>query len=444
MTSKRSTTRRNVIVLAAIVAVALIAWLVVANLFRARTPGSSASPAGSATSGASSAGPVDPSSLRIDFANNTGSDTPLYVYIVGTSTTITTGDKLGYVDGSGHFQLWPTTGGTTPVDAPDVAIQGPASGSSMTLHLPVGMSGRIYYALGHKLSFGLVGAGDGTTGLIQPAPWDSGDKNYGTLFDWTEFTFTGGSASGTGLWANPTQVDQLAVPATVGVTGPDNASSSTGTLLAGGRKQVVDALQADPAWAKSVVRDSSGNLLRVLAPGHATAAGLLAKDYLDEYISKAWSAYTSTALTVVPSEQQPDRKFSGRTSGDVMSFTDSSGATVASFAKPSSADVWGCDGNLNGVGNATLPNDQTIGPISRTLCAALTRGTLGTADTEPVTDAAKFFTNSSGLNLYAKSVHAVMKDGRAYAFPFDDVGAHESLVSQSNPSAMSIALQPLT
>ncbi len=443
MTSKRSTVRRTVIVIAAIVVVALVAWIVIANVSRGRAPRQPGDSSTSQESAESSSGPVDPSSLRIDLANNSGSDQPLHMYIVGTSTTITSGNKLGYVDRSGAFQLWPAVGGTTPVDAPDVAIDGPANGSTMTLHLPVGMSGRIYYALGHKLSFGLVGAGDGTTGLIQPAPWNAGDKNHDTLFDWTEFTFTGGGASGTGLWANPTQVDQFAVPATVGVTGPDNTSSSTGTLVAGGRKQVVDTLLADPAWAKSVVKDSSGNLLRVLAPGHATAAGLLAKDYLDEYISTAWSAYTDTALTVVPSQQQPDRKFFGRTSGDVMSFTDSSGATVASFEKPTSADVWGCDGNLNGVGNATLPNDQTIGPISRTLCAALTRGTLGTADTEPVTDAATYFPNSSGLNLYAKTVHAAMKDGRAYAFPFDDVGAHESLVSQTNPSAMSIALQPL-
>ena len=41
--------------------------------------------------------------------------------------------------------------------------------------------------------------------------------------------------------------------------------------------------------------------------------------------------------------------------------------------------MWGCEGATNGLGNAALPNDQTTGPISRTLCAALNRGTLGTS-----------------------------------------------------------------
>lgn len=443
MTSKRSTARTPMIVLAAAIVMALAVWIVINSANRGANsldPAGTTEPAGS---GSSAGDRVDSSSLPIELTNNSGSDQPLYIYIVGSSTTISSGDKLGYVDREGRFQLWPKADGTTPVDAPDVAIEGPAPGATMTLHLPVGISGRIYYALGNKLHFGLVGAGDGTTGLIQPAPWDRADKNYATLFDWTEFTFTSNATSGTGLWANPTQVDQFAVPATVGARGPDNAAADTGTLAPGGRAKVIETLSADPAWAKSVVRDESGRFLRVLAPGHATMAGLLAKDYLDAFIATAWSRYENSALTVIPNAQQPERKFFGRTVGDVMTFTDTSGTTVAAFARPSSADVWGCDGNLNGVGNTTLPNDQTVGPISRTVCAALTRGTLGSADTEPVTDAARFFTNTEGLNLYAKSVHAAMADGRAYAFPFDDVGAHESLVSQSDPSAMSITVQPL-
>ena len=37
---------------------------------------------------------------------------------------------------------------------------------------------------------------------------------------------------------------------------------------------------------------------------------------------------------------------SGRTSGTTMTFTNSAGQQVASFQRPSSADVWGCDGRL--------------------------------------------------------------------------------------------------
>lgn len=99
--------------------------------------------------------------------------------------------------------------------------------------------------------------------------------------------------------------------------------------------------------------------------------------YLDSYINTAWNAYSSKTLTVVPFGDQPNTKFFGRTSGTTMNFTNSAGQQVASFNKPSSANVWGCDGNLG------APNDLVVGPIARTLCAALNRGTLGRSTPSP-------------------------------------------------------------
>ncbi len=175
-------------------------------------------------------------------------------------------------------------------------------------------------------------------------------------------------------------------------------------------------------------------MLRALAPGKAAEAGLLSSTYLDAYITSAWNAYTSKTLTVVPFAGQDIRYF-GRTSGNVMRFTNSAGATVASFNKPSSASVWGCDRDL------FAPNDNVVGPIARTLCAALNRGTLGTIDTQPSTDAAQFYRNSAP-NHYARIIHQNMVDGRAYTFPFDDVGAFESLVQSGDPRSASIILTP--
>ena len=74
-----------------------------------------------------------------------------------------------------------------------------------------------------------------------------------------------------------------------------------------------------------------------------------------------------------------------------------------------------------------------VGPISRTLCAALNRGTLGTIDTQPSTNAGDFYQNNP-TNQYAKLIHANMADGKAYAFAFDDVGNFESLVNDGSPA----------
>jgi hypothetical protein len=118
-----------------------------------------------------------------------------------------------------------------------------------------------------------------------------------------------------------------------------------------------------------------------------------------------------------------------------MNFTNAAGQQVASFNRPSSASVWGCDGDL------PAPNDLVVGPISRTLCAALNRGTLGTIDTQPSLNAGDFYRNNP-TNHYARLIHANMSDGKAYAFAFDDVGAFESLVHDGDPRSAGLILSP--
>jgi hypothetical protein len=359
--------------------------------------------------------------LPLTVTNDTGRSDPVFLYVLGTD--LTTG-KLGYADAGGTFTNW-TGGGPVPVPAPDVAIPGPAGGASTTIQLPRNLSGRLYMSFGRKLDFRLT-----TDGLVQPAPWVSSDPNHDILFDWSEFTL-----NDSGLFLNSSQVDMFAVPHIVSVTGADGTVAKTGEVVPGGRQKVIDAIAADPDFGKSVATRSDGTVLRVLAPGKAADAGLMSPTYLDPYIDSAWNAYTGKTLTVVPFSDQPGKTFQGRVSGSVMNFTDGTGAQVASFSKPSTANVWGCDGALG------APNDQVVGPIARTLCAALQRGTLGTIDTQPGGTAADFYRNSP-TNEYAKVIHANMVDGKAYAFAFDDVQNQESLVHDGNPQAAGITMTP--
>ena len=357
--------------------------------------------------------------LPVTVTNRTGRAGPVYLYVLGVN--LATG-KLGYVDASGAFTPW-TGGGQVPAPAPDVSIPGPANGASTTIKVLKNISGRIYFSFGRKLDFRIT-----ADGLVQPAPWAGGDPNRDILFDWSEFTL-----NGSGLWLNSSQVDMFAVPHVVSVTGGSGATSRTGELAPGGRQKVIDAVRGNADFAKSVVTGADGTVLRVLAPGKATDAGLMRADYLDAYISSAWSAYTSKSLTVVPFGDRPDVRYTGRTSGSVMNFTDGAGRIVASFPKPSTANVWGCDGAL------AAPNDQVVGPIARTLCAALWRTTLGRIDTQPGGTAADFYTGGPA-NPYAAAVHAAMVDGKAYAFAFDDVQNQESLVHDGDPRAAGITL----
>jgi hypothetical protein len=118
-----------------------------------------------------------------------------------------------------------------------------------------------------------------------------------------------------------------------------------------------------------------------------------------------------------------------------MNFTDGTGRQVASFQKPSTSDVWGCDGALS------APNDLVVGPIARTLCAAMHRTTLGRLDTQPSGGSADFYQGAI-TNHYSRLVHENMVDGKAYGFAFDDVQAQESLVSSGDPRGAAIVLSP--
>ncbi|MFE9657271.1 beta-1,3-glucanase family protein [Micromonospora sp. NPDC006431] len=364
---------------------------------------------------------VGPALLPVTVTNTTGRADPVYLYVIGTQ--LATG-RLGYVTSGGTFVPW-TGGQIPPSPAPDASIPGAGTGGSTTIQLPRGFSGRVYFALGQKLKFFLT-----PDGLVQPAPWAAGDANRDILFDWSEFTY-----NDAGLWLNSSQVDMFAVPHAVTVTGATGVTKRTGDLVANGRTAVVDGIRAQPGWANTVHTRSDGTVLRVLAPGKAAGAGLLSATYLDSYIAAAWNAYTTKTLTVVPFADQPSIRYYGRTSGSTMTFTNGSGQVVASFNRPSSASVWGCDGDL------PAPNDQVVGPISRTLCAALNRGTLGTIDTQPSTNAADFY-RSNPTNQYARLIHANMADGKAYAFAFDDVGGFESLVHDGDPRAAGLILSP--
>ncbi|GAB1693352.1 beta-1,3-glucanase family protein [Krasilnikovia sp. M28-CT-15] len=359
--------------------------------------------------------------LPLKVSNKTGRGEDTFLYVLGTDLK---SGKLGYVDAGGTFTAWPGAG-SQPVPAPDVSIPGPKDGASTTIKVPKGLSGRVYFSFGKKLDFRLTAGG-----LVQPAPWAGGDPNRNILFDWSEFTLDNG-----GLFLNSSQVDMFAVPHIVSVQGGNGTVTKTGELKNDGRDKVIDAVKTDPDFAKSVVKAADGTVLRVLAPGKAADAGLMDPTYLDTAIDKAWDAYASRTLTVAPFSDRPDTKFSGRTSGDVLNFTDGTGKVVASFPKPSTANVWGCDGALG------APNDQVVGPIARTLCAALTRGTLGTLDNQP-SGGAKDFYRGEDPNTYAKVIHQNMIDGKAYAFAFDDVQNQESLVHDGDPRTATITMTP--
>ncbi|MFE9776504.1 glycoside hydrolase family 64 protein [Streptomyces sp. NPDC005931] len=362
-----------------------------------------------------------PATIHLKITNNSGRGEQVYVYTVGT--LLSTG-RQGWADASGAFHAWPA-GGNPPTPAPDAAIAGPAPGQSKTIQIPK-LSGRIYFSYGQKLVFRLT-----TGGLVQPAVQNPADPNRNILFNWAEYTL-----NDAGLWLNSTQVDMFSAPYAVGVQRADGSTASTGRLKPGGYKGFFNALRGQPGgWADLIQTRPDGTVLRALSPLYGVETGALPASVMDDYVNRVWQKYTTSTLTVTPFAHQPGVTYHGRVSGGVLHFTDGTGAVVTSFQKPDATSIFGCHRRLD------APNDQVRGPISRTLCAAFNRSTLLTNPNQPDTGAAGFYQDVV-TNHYARKIHAQMADGKAYAFAFDDVGHHESLVHDGGPRQAYLTLDP--
>lgn len=364
-----------------------------------------------------------PATIPLQLTNNSGRADAVFVYDIGT--LLSTGQQ-GWADANGTFHAWPA-GGNPPTPAPDASIAGPATGHSITIRIPQ-FSGRIYFSYGQKIVFKVT-----TGGLVQPAVQNPSDPNVNILFDWSEYTL-----NSSGLFINSTDVDFLAIPYAVGVKNTAGVTQSTGHLKAGGYTAFLNSMAAQSGgWANLVRRASNGSVLRVLAPAHGIETGALSGTVMSDYVNRVWSKYATSTLTVTPFANQPNTKYFGRVSGNVMNFTNSAGQVVTSFQKPDSSSIFNCNNLLD------APNDQVRGPISRTLCAGYNRSTLLTDPNQPDTNAADFYLDSV-TNQYSRKIHQQMADGKAYGFAFDDVGNFESLVNDPNPTEAFVTLDPFS
>ncbi|MEU7428468.1 glycoside hydrolase family 64 protein [Streptomyces sp. NPDC040750] len=364
-----------------------------------------------------------PDTIPLTITNNSGRADAVYVYDLGTQLS---SGQQGWADAGGTFHAWPA-GGNPPTPAPDASIPGPAAGQSKTIRIPK-FSGRIYFSYGRRLDFRLT-----TGGLVQPAVQNPTDPNRDILFNWSEYTL-----NDSGLWLNSTQVDMFSAPYAVGVRRADGSTLTTGHLKSGGYTGFFNALRGQPGgWANLVQTRSDGTVLRALSPLYGVETGALPANVMDDYVNRVWQKYSTSTLTVTPFTDQPNTRYFGRVSGNVMNFTNSSGTVVTSFQKPDASSIFGCHKLLD------APNDNVRGPISRTLCAGFNRSTLLTNPNQPDTTAANFYQDTV-TNHYARKIHAQMADGKAYAFAFDDVGNQESLVHDGGPQQAYLTLDPLS
>ncbi|MCU1687003.1 MAG: glycosyl hydrolase [Amycolatopsis sp.] len=346
--------------------------------------------------------------LPITVVNNTGlyPNSAIWMYVVGTN--LSTGQQ-SYVRADGTL---------IPADPSLNGADGYADLSipfQSNLSLP-NMSGRIYFSINQKLKFRVVTDGNGRAAFQYPAGWVSSDPSFSVLHDCMEFTFGDG-----GMFCNTTMVDMFSVPMAIQLSGASN--QTIGTLKPGGRDAIFAGIAALPDF-KSLIQ---GNNVRVVAPGHGIEGGIFSSTYYSSYVNDVWNTYTGQDLRV----KINTTTYTGRVSGGLLRFD----GGVAAFAKPTTSDVFYCNGALG------APNDGLTGPVAAQLGAAFNRSTLRTHPDQPVTDPSAFYQETIS-NHYSQVIHQNMVDGKAYGFPFDDVGNFASYIQDNAPTAMTLTLTP--
>jgi hypothetical protein len=337
------------------------------------------------------------------YANNA-----IFLYIVGTDL------------GSGQQIYVRRDGARVPVSA---SLNGPdgfadlsiplAPDGDTTVHLP-SMSGRVYVSINQKIRFKVVTDGNGRAALQHPAGWVSSDPSYNVLHDFMEFTF-----NDAGMFCNTTMVDMFSIPMALTLDGQRN--QTTGTLVANGRDRIFAGVAANPDFRSLIVGDN----LRVIAPGHGINAGRFSSAYFDPYINDVWNRYTSTDLRV----RIPSGVCTGRVSGGQLVFNNG----IRAFARPTTRDVFYCDGALNAGGNS--------GPVAAILGAAFNRSTLRDHADQPTTDPGTFYRTPIS-NHYARVLHENTQDHKAYGFAFDDVVDFASYIQDHAPRSVTLRLTP--
>jgi hypothetical protein len=349
--------------------------------------------------------------LALTVVNQTGTyaNGSVWFYIVGTD--LTTG-KQAFVAPDGSLQAVALSDNGSDGFA-DLSIP-LAGGGNTNLSIPANMSGRVYFSMNDKLKFKVVTDGAGNAALQYPAGWVSSDPSYNVLHDWIEFTH-----NDSGMFCNTTMVDQFSVPLAINLVG--SANQTTGTLNSGGRDAIFNAIKANGDYSRLVIGDN----LRIIAPGHGIDAGLFSSTYYDDYVNSVWSTYTGSPLTVTTSTGT----FTGQVSGDTLQFS----GGVAPFSKPTTQDIFYCNGAL------AAPNDGVTGPVAAVLGAGFNRSTLLTNASQPTTDPSSFY-QGSPTNVFSQAMHANSADGKAYGFPFDDVASFAAYVQDTAPSSITLTL----
>lgn len=358
--------------------------------------------------------------MDIQLQNKTDTN-PLYAYITGLA--LDHGTRPCFMQADGKTPYYPESPKEILQPVPvDCAIK-IAPQATVTATIPQLAGGRIWFSIGSPLVF-LLNPGPA---IVEPSVSNPTDPSINISWGFCEFTFANGS-----IYANISYVDFVSLPIALSMQPSNGEVQIVKGLKPTGFDEIVTGLKAlGGDWAK-LIYEANGKPLRVLSPNNAIVmnGGNMFQGYYDDYVHQVFSNCSKTPITVNTHAEWG--QVTGQVSNHCLEFPG-----IASFPKPSTADIFSC---------STGPfasNAGALGPLTARISAGFNRSTLLQNVVHPdEANVSEYYSNPI-TNHYARLVHAGNLDGRGYAFPYDDVpgvGADQSGFVNGQPQSFLVTL----
>ncbi|KAH3953505.1 hypothetical protein HBI56_030780 [Parastagonospora nodorum] len=371
-----------------------------------------------------------PGTLRLALQNKSNSGN-VYAYITGLA--LERNNTPLFVQANGQSIYYPTAPSDIqqPLQA-DVAIPLGAPGNTVNVTIPKIAGGRIWFSIDAKLTF-LLNPGPA---VVEPSVTNPSDPNYNLNWTFCEFTYNDAQ-----LFANISYVDFVSIPVALSLTNAQGNTQTVPGMGPDGFNTVVNELRAQSQrdgrpW-NQLIYEANGRPLRILSPNNLLVGNGAAWDgYWDAYINAVWDKYRNEDITI--NTQAAAGNLTGRVQGNELQLGE-----AGSFNAPSARDIFTCS-----TGPFATGSNQARNAVIPRLAAAFNRSILLNTPGNQFpngSNPSQYYKDLETTNHYSRLVHSVQKDGRGYAFPYDDVvpdGGQDvaGTLFDGNPTLFTIAV----
>jgi hypothetical protein len=357
----------------------------------------------------------------------------------------------------GKFIVMSTKMSDIPVD--------PATGRH-SIPIPFIQSGRILFSIGKPLYYYVNPGGTSLGAPIKST--NKNDQNYGTVFDFMEFTYGDNNNGGARVFVNTSRVDAYALSVgfeLIALQGSNGTLQRTGELMS--HKNTLQAWQNfyKPADYNQCYRPFFQDIVNPGAMEDGTGKKVFtttaAYQKFQTYIDSIWENYKTKDLVIVLGKNNvgstdQNKIIRGRVdNNNVFNFTQTDNGKVKKGTlpvKPTTSDVLGGTASTGAFNNSSV-NGQTGHELDNSLrvtfVAALNRHSIITNaavdQIQYVEDVSKFY-KTEPYNYYAAFWHTpgVSYKNLQYGFSYDDVAEQSSTIVGDNPAYCTLYFGPVS